>query len=88
MEQRGSRKILQGKVVSRSGDKTIKVVYFYKKPHPLYNKEVRRKTVLHVHDESNSCGVGDRVEIAETRPLSRMKRWRLVQVVEKAPVLN
>jgi small subunit ribosomal protein S17 len=88
MEQRSSRKILQGVVTSRSGDKTIKVVYFYKKPHPLYRKEIKRKTVVHVHDENNVCEIGDRVEIMETRPLSKMKRWRLIQVLEKAPVLG
>lgn len=88
MEKRSSRKILQGVVTSRSGDKTIKVVYFYKKPHPLYHKEIKRKTVVHVHDENNVCEIGDRVEIMETRPLSKMKRWRLVQVLEKAPVLG
>lgn len=88
MDQRSSRKVLQGVVTSRSGAKTVKVVYFYKKPHPLYRKEIKRKTVVHVHDESDVCEVGDRVEIMETRPLSKMKRWRLVQVLEKAPVLE
>ena len=85
-EQRKSRKSLVGVVTSRSGDKSIKVTYFYKVPHPLYHKEIRRKTVIHVHDEKNECGVGDKVEVAETRPLSTMKRFRVVRIVEKAPV--
>ncbi len=85
-EQRKSRKSLVGVVTSRSGDKSIKVTYFYKVPHPLYHKEIRRKTVIHVHDEKNECGVGDKVEVAETRPLSKMKRFRVVRIIEKAPV--
>ena len=69
-EKRNSRKSLIGEVTSRSGDKTIKVTYFYKIPHPLYRKEIKRKTVVHAHDEKNECGLGDKVEIMETRPLS------------------
>lgn len=83
--KRNSRKSLIGTVTNRSGDKTIKVTYFYKIPHPLYKKEIKRKTVLHVHDEKNECGLGDKVEIMETRPLSRMKRWRITKVIEVAP---
>jgi small subunit ribosomal protein S17 len=86
-EERNNRKDLIGIVSSRSGDKTVKVIYYYKIPHPLYKKEVKRKTVLHVHDEKNECKVGDKVEVMETRPLSRLKRWRLVRVVEAAPTL-
>ena len=82
---RYSRKSLTGTVTSRSGDKTIKVTYFYKIPHPLYKKEIRRKTVVHAHDEQNECGLGDKVEIMETRPLSKLKRWRVTRVVEVAP---
>ena len=85
---RNSRKILTGTVTSRSGDKTIKVTYFYKIPHPLYKKEIRRKTVVHAHDEQNECGLGDRVEIMETRPLSKLKRWRVTRVLEVAPKLG
>lgn len=84
--ERSSRKVLVGVVSSRSGDKTIKVAYSYKIPHPLYKKEIKRKTVVHVHDEKNECRVGDKVEIMETRPLSKMKRWRVVKIVEAAPV--
>lgn len=85
---RNSRKVLAGTVTSRSGDKTIKVTYFYKIPHPLYKKEIRRKTVVHAHDEKNECGLGDKVEIMETRPLSKRKRWRVTRVVEVAPKLG
>ena len=85
---RNSRKLLNGTVTSRSGDKTIKVTYLYKIPHPLYQKEIRRKTVVHAHDEKNECGLGDRVEIMETRPLSKLKRWRVTRVLEVAPKLG
>ncbi|MBC2603283.1 30S ribosomal protein S17 [Puniceicoccus vermicola] len=87
MSERNSRKDLIGIVSSRSGDKTIKVTYFYKIPHPLYKKEIKRKTVLHVHDDKNECKVGDKVEVMETRPLSKLKRWRVVRVVETAPTI-
>lgn len=85
---RNSRKSLTGTVTSRSGDKTIKVTYFYKIPHPLYKKEIRRKTVVHAHDDSNECGLGDKVEIMETRPISKLKRWRVTRVLEVAPQLG
>lgn len=85
MNERNSRKDLMGVVSSRSGDKTVKVTYFYKIPHPLYKKEIKRKTVLHAHDEKNECKVGDKVEVMETRPLSKLKRWRVVRVVDAAP---
>ncbi len=87
MENRNRRKGLIGIVTTRSGDKTVKVAYSYKIPHPLYHKEIKRKTVLHVHDERNECKLGDKVEIMETRPLSKLKCWRIVRVVEAAPVL-
>ena len=85
---RNSRKVLVGIVTSRSGDKTIKVTYSFKVPHPLYKKEIKRKTVVHAHDEKNECGIGDKVEIMETRPLSKMKRWRVTRVLEVAPKLG
>ncbi len=84
-QTRKSRRSLVGVVTSISGDKSIKLTYFYKVPHPLYRKEIRRKTVLHVHDEKNECAVGDKVEVTETRPLSKMKRFRVVRIIEKAP---
>lgn len=78
------RKTLIGFVTSRSGDKSVKVTIPYKTPHPLYHKVVNRQTVVHVHDEKNETKVGDKVEIMETRPLSRLKRWRVLSVVESA----
>ncbi len=82
--QRSKRKTQLGFVSSRSGDKSIKVTVAYKTPHPLYNKVVNRQTVLHVHDEKNETKVGDKVEVMETRPLSRLKRWRVLAIVQKA----
>lgn len=85
---RNKRKSLVGVVTSRSGDKSVKVTIAYKIPHPLYKKVVNRKTVVHVHDEKNESKVGDKVEIMETRPISKLKRWRVTRVVEVAPVLE
>lgn len=82
--QRSARKTVVGVVSSRSGDKSIKVVVPFKTPHPRYHKVVNRQTVLHVHDEKNETRVGDQVEIMETRPISRLKRWRVVAVLQKA----
>src|SRR3954470_24289848 len=82
--QRTTRKTQVGFVASRSGDKSIKVTIAYKTPHPLYQKVVNRQTVLHVHDEKNETKVGDKVEVMETRPISRMKRWRVVSIIQKA----
>jgi small subunit ribosomal protein S17 len=84
--QRATRKTLIGFVSSRSGDKSVKVTVAYKTPHPTYHKVVNRQTVLHAHDEKNDTKVGDKVEIMETRPLSRLKRWRIVSVIERAVV--
>ncbi len=84
---RNNRKELVGVVRSKTGDKSVKVVYQYKIPHPLYKKEIRRKTTVHVHDEANESKVGDKVRIMATRPLSKMKRWRVVEIIEKAPVV-
>ena len=83
---RSARKTQIGFVTSRSGDKSVKVTIAYKTPHPLYHKVVNRQTVLHVHDEKNETKVGDKVEVMETRPLSRLKRWRVVSVVQAAVV--
>jgi small subunit ribosomal protein S17 len=82
--QRTARKTQVGFVSSRSGDKSIKVTIAYKTPHPLYHKVVNRQTVLHVHDEKNETAVGDKVEVMETRPISRLKRWRVISVLQKA----
>ncbi len=81
---RNKRQDLIGIVTSRSGDKSIKVTVPFKVPHPRYQKIINRKTVVHVHDEKNEAGLGDKVEIMETRPISRLKRWRLVSIIEKA----
>ena len=85
-EMRNNRKELVGFVRSKTGDKSIKGVYEYKIPHPLYKKEIRRKTTVHVHDEENSSSVGDKIKIIATRPLSKLKRWRVLEILEKAPV--
>ena len=82
---RNNRKELIGFVRSKTGDKSVKVVYEYKIPHPLYKKEIRRKTTVHVHDEKNDSNVGDKVRIMATRPVSKLKRWRITKVLEKAP---
>jgi small subunit ribosomal protein S17 len=83
-DSRNKRKALIGFVTSRSGNKSVKVTIPYKTPHPLYHKVINRKTVVHVHDEKNETKVGDKVEIMETRPISRLKRWRIVSVVQSA----
>lgn len=83
-DTRNSRKDLIGTVTSRSGDKSVKVTVPYKIPHPRYQKVINRKTVVHVHDEKNETKIGDKVEIMETRPISRLKRWRIVRVVQVA----
>ena len=84
MSERNKRKQLNGVVTSRSGDKSIKVVYFYKIPHALYKKEIKRKTVVHAHDENNTAGIGDTVLVAESRPMSKTKTWTLVEILETA----
>jgi len=82
--ERGRRKVRVGSVVSDKMDKTIvvKVEDFIR--HPLYGKRVKRTKKFKAHDENNACGMGDKVRIMETRPLSKDKRWRLVEIVEKA----
>jgi small subunit ribosomal protein S17 len=84
MEERAKRKARVGKVVSRSGNKSIVIEMQRLMKHPVYGKYVRRRKKLHVHDEKNECQIGDLVRVVETRPLSKMKRWRFVEVVEKA----
>jgi small subunit ribosomal protein S17 len=80
----GRRKERRGIVVSAAMDKTITIRIDHAKPHPKYHKIVRRSTRLHAHDERNEAGIGDVVRIVETRPLSKLKRWRMVEIVEKA----
>jgi len=84
MEERANRKTRIGKVVSDKMDKTIVVAIEGRVSHPLYKKIVKRTYKLKAHDENNECSIGDKVKVMETRPLSRDKRWRLVEIVEKA----
>jgi len=84
METRGRRKIRTGRVVSDKMEKTVVVSIEGLERHPLYGRIVRRTTKFKAHDEENQAGVGDLVEITETRPLSRYKRWRVSKIVEKA----
>ena len=84
MEERNLRKTRVGIVVSDKMDKTIVVAVKDSVQHPLYKKIMKRTVKFKAHDEKNECGVGDRVEIMETRPISADKRWRLVQIIEKA----
>ena len=79
-------KTRRGVVVSKSGDKSVKVQINYTVKHPVYGKYIKRRTKLGVHDESNSAGIGDVVDVIECRPISKSKSWRLVKVVEKGIV--
>ena len=82
--ERNQRKVYQGRVVSDKMDKTITVLVETRKTHPKYGKRVKYSKKYKAHDEKNECGVGDRVQIMETRPLSKDKRWRVVTILEKA----
>ena len=82
--ERNQRKVYQGRVVSDKMDKTITVSIERKVKHPIYGKFVKKTSKLHAHDDKNECSIGDLVKIMETRPLSKLKRWRLVEIVEKA----
>ena len=84
MESRGFRKVRVGTVTSNKMDKTIVVSIVDSIKHPLYKKIIKRTIKFKAHDENNECNIGDKVEIMETRPLSKDKRWRLVEVLEKA----
>ena len=84
LSERNLRKTRVGMVVSDKMDKTIVVAIKDNVRHPLYKKIIERTIKLKAHDENNSCGIGDKVEIMETRPLSKDKRWRLVNIIEKA----
>ena len=83
-DQRGSRKVRVGYVVSDKMEKTIVVELEDRVKHPLYGKIIRRTTKVKAHDENGTAGVGDRVQLMETRPLSATKRWRLVEILERA----
>ncbi|MCX6423571.1 MAG: 30S ribosomal protein S17 [Actinobacteria bacterium] len=84
VEKRGYRKTREGLVVSDKMDKTVVVAVENRFKHPLYGKVVRRTSKLKAHDEANAAGIGDRVLVMETRPVSATKRWRVVEILEKA----
>ena len=84
MSERNMRKTMVGKIVSDKMDKTIVVAIEDSVKHPLYKKIIKRTVKLKAHDENNECAIGDRVRVMETRPLSKEKRWRLVEIIEKA----
>ena len=84
MSDRNLRKTEVGRVVSNKMDKTVVVAIEDSVKHPLYKKVIKRTVKLKAHDENNECTIGDRVRVMETRPLSKEKRWRLVEVIEKA----
>ena len=84
MTERNLRKTRVGLVVSNKMDKTIVVAVQDNVKHPIYGKIIKRTLKLHAHDEENTCNVGDKVEVMETRPLSKTKRWRLVEIIERA----
>ena len=83
-EERALRKVRVGMVVSDKMDKTVVIAIEDNVKHPVYGKIIKRTLKVHAHDANNECSIGDRVEIMETRPLSKTKRWRLVEIIEKA----
>ncbi len=82
---RGKRKELIGAVVSNKMDKTVVVLVERRVRHPLYKKEIKKRKKFYAHDENNECRIGDIVRIMETRPLSKLKRWRVVEILKRAP---
>lgn len=84
MAERNLRKVRIGRVVSDKMDKTVVVAIEDSVKHPLYHKVVKRTYKLKAHDENNECGIGDRVRVMETKPISKDKRWRLIEIIEKA----
>ena len=83
-EERALRKVRVGMVVSDKMDKTVVIAIEDNVKHPVYGKIIKHTLKVHAHDENNECGIGDKVRIMETRPLSKTKRWRVVEVIEKA----
>ena len=83
-KSRSARAVRTGEVVSAKGDKTLVVRVTRRVRHPLYERFIKKSTKLHVHDEENSAGEGDTVRVVSTRPLSKLKRWRLEEVIERA----
>ena len=86
MEERNLRKVMIGTVSSNKMDKTVVVAVERNVKHSVYGKIVKKTYTLKAHDENNSCGIGDKVKVMETRPLSKDKRWRVVEIVEKAVI--
>lgn len=84
MEERGMRKVLTGKVVSNKMQKTVVVAVETLVRHPLYQRTIRQTRKFKAHDEENSCRIGDKVKVMETRPLSKEKRWRVIEILERA----
>lgn len=84
MVERKLQKTVVGKVTSNKMDKTVTVAVESNVKHPLYGKIIRRTHKVHAHDENNDCNIGDRVRVMETRPVSKSKRWRLIDIIEKA----
>ncbi len=84
MEERNLRKVRVGRVVSNKMDKTIAVAIEDHVRHPKYGKIIKRTVKIYAHDADNACRIGDKVSVMETRPLSKMKRWRLVEIIERA----
>ena len=83
-EERNLRKVRVGRVVSDKMNKTVVIAIEDNVKHPVYGKIIKRTLKVHAHDEANECGIGDKVKIMETRPLSKSKRWRVVEIIEKA----
>ena len=83
-EERALRKTRVGEVISNKMDKTVVIAIEDNVKHPVYGKIIKRTLKVHAHDEANACGIGDKVKIMETRPLSKTKRWRVVEIIEKA----
>ena len=83
-EERALRKVRVGMVVSDKMDKTVVIAIEDNVKHPVYGKIIKRTLKVHAHDEANACGIGDKVRIMETRPLSKTKRWRVVEIIDKA----
>ena len=86
MEERNLRKVMIGTVISNKMDKTVVVAVETSVKHKMYSKIVKRTYKLKAHDEENACGIGDKVKVMETRPLSKDKRWRVVEILEKAVI--
>ena len=83
-EKQSIQRVLQGQVVSNKGDKSITVTVVRYERHPVYGKYIKRTLKCHAHDENNECNIGDTVRIAQSRPISKTKTWRLIEIVERA----